>query len=87
MALWLSHRIVVGEVIGNFKSFKSLRSQMAFVVHFVSAIYSASVLESATDFCFVLDQLMVPPLKIKQNPEVDFLVSGCPPSSQHHYNL
>ena len=46
-------------------SASTYQSQMASLVAWVSAMYSASVLERATTFCFFEDQEMVPPSSVK----------------------
>lgn len=46
-----------------------------------SAMYSASVVEVATQRCFLLDQDTAPLANRKVLPDVDFLLSGSPAKS------
>ncbi|OAE18131.1 hypothetical protein AXG93_4101s1180 [Marchantia polymorpha subsp. ruderalis] len=67
------------------RSFNNSLNHIASAPALDKAIYSASVEESAIDFCFFDVQLMVPPLSWKQYPEVDRLVSRQPPQSASDY--
>ncbi|OAE20031.1 hypothetical protein AXG93_2584s1150 [Marchantia polymorpha subsp. ruderalis] len=67
------------------RSFNNSLNHIASAPALDKAIYSASVEESATDFCFFDLQLMVPPSSWKQYPEVDRLVSRQPPQSASEY--
>ena len=64
-ALWLSQRRGVGVVRGAVSSKSKLRSQTASREESEAAMYSASVVESATIGCFAERQLIAPPLKRK----------------------
>jgi hypothetical protein len=47
------------------------RSQFAFVIAFISAIYLYSVFDKTIIFFFLLNQSITPLAKIKQLPDVD----------------
>src|SRR5882672_8729778 len=71
MADWLSTKILI---FGTGKIFNSLRKvviQIASLVADVAAIYSASVLERATESCFFDDQLTALPAIMKTCPMID----------------
>ena len=61
MAAWLSHRILIGPEGGNPKSVRSVCNQMVSLVACESATNSASIVERATEVCFLEDQEMAPP--------------------------
>jgi hypothetical protein len=65
IADWLLTWRVVGEDMSCLSSESKSLSQMASLVAWAPAMYSASVLERATVGCFLELQLMVPPPKVK----------------------
>ncbi len=52
-----------------------------------AAMYSVFVLKRATVCCFLLDQLMAAPARVKRYPVVDFLVPRSPPQSESAYPM
>ena len=50
--------------------------QIASLAASLTAMYSASVVESATVYCLELFQLIAPPFRVKTYPEMDLLSSG-----------
>ena len=65
MVDWLSTWRVVGDDVFCLSLERKSLNQMASLVVWVLAIYSASVLERATVGCFFELQLMAPPPKVK----------------------
>src|SRR5260370_42447392 len=72
IADWLSTWRVVGALMFCFILFSSLRSQTSSFAACAAAMYSASVLDSATALCFFELQLMAAPASKKTYPDVDF---------------
>ena len=72
MADWLLSNSSAGEGCMKFNSMNKFLSQMAWVVAFELAMYSASVVDRATVGCFLEDQAMAPPPIRNTNPDMDF---------------
>ena len=85
-ALWLSQYILVAlssATISNL--FRNRRKYTASLVASVSAMYSASVLEIATLFCFLDSHDMAPFDNLNMKPVLDFLSSISPLQSESTY--
>ena len=68
--LWLLQRITVVSNVNSNSSLKSFRNQTTSHEVMLAAIYSASAVLKATDFCFLLIPDIEADPKVKQHPEV-----------------
>ena len=85
MVPWLSSCMIIGLEQFICKSLISRRNHTASWVAAQSAIYSASNVESATDGCFLLTQLIAPSDSINTFPEVDRRLSESEAQSASEY--
>ena len=84
-AAWLSQMSCIGLRMQNFNSWSSCFIHTSSQVVRAIARYSASALDLATTFCFLLFQEMrFPPMRT-QYPEVDLLSLGDPAQSASVY--
>ena len=73
---WLSQNNSVGIFCECLSSSKKERSQARCCLALLSAMYSDSMVESATMLCCLLDQEIAPQLLMKTKPEVEQELSG-----------
>ena len=79
--LLLSSKIVEGSFIGNPISLSRERVQITSLAVAVSAIYSASVLESAIDFCSFEHQMTAAEPRYTTKPVLELRLSNSPAQS------
>ena len=72
IANWLSSCMTEAPHGSPFSSVSECLSHITSCVALESAMYSASVVQSATDVCFLLFQLVGAPRNLNRYPEVDF---------------
>src|SRR4051794_18970287 len=85
MQPWLSAWIVAALTYVNLRSSKRMRSQMASLVAFEAAMYSASTVDNATVGSFFDNQEIELPAMSKMKPPIDCLVStSCAQSESVH---
>ena len=87
IATWLSSYTVAGLAVSFCSSAMSLFNQMASCAAEVRETYSASAVDSATHYCFLLLQLIEAPDSLKRYLEVDFLSVMSPPQSASEYPM
>jgi hypothetical protein len=87
MQLWLSHRIKVALISRSNRPVNNFRSHIASQLAEHATMYSASAVLRVMLDCFLLYYEIIGDPKLKQHPEVFFLLEALPAQSASVYSL
>jgi hypothetical protein len=87
MHLWLSHRIVVASISRSNKSVSNFRRHIASQLAEHATMYSSYIVLREILDCFLLCHEIMADPKLKQHPEVIFLLATLPAQSELVYPL